>query len=211
MQENTKIEMDLKNKEKLIDELLVFMKNAIENEGLTIKLASFNFRLPHTEKYLGNTPDYDVPEGEHLTSFKKLTNIQNEEFDIVFKCCLTHEFIDKMYCGDEYTDIQLTNKGMARANSVEKATIHEAKTNNSNSYTFTGTINAGNLQIGDNNTQNIEKIINNLKNEIEKTNATNEEKNNAKNLIDKFFSNPIISAVISGATSATIKALMGGL
>ncbi len=211
IEENTKTELDLKKREKLIDELLVFMKNEIEQQGATIKNFTFNFMFFCSKEDCDDLPDKQILEGEHLTKYKMVSHVNNKEFDIIFKCCITHEYIDRMFRGREYSEIRLTNKGMARANSVEKSTIYESKQDNSNSYTFTGPINAENIQIGNNNTQNIEKIINNLKKEVEKIDATDEEKNQAKDIINKFFSNPIVSAVISGATGAGIRILTGGM
>lgn len=194
--ENTIAEITASRKDELVNALLVYMKNDMENSGKTIKLSVFNFRL-------------SKPEGNDLKLLKLVVDITDKEFDVVMKSCMTHEYIKKMCCGTDYDYIQLTNTGFARAKSVEKAKHH--KPQETQQITFNGTINAGNLQIGNNNTQNIENVINNLLNEIEKTNATDEEKKEAKNLVSSFFNNPIVSSVISTTANAAIAILAEGM
>lgn len=88
--------------------------------------------------------------------------------------------------------IYLTEEGLARAVSAVKRQYYKpqeiAPTN-----VFNGNIQAENLQIGNNNTQNIENIKDIIIKEINKSNATKEEKNNAMNAVTNFFNNPVVS------------------
>ncbi|EKE02604.1 MAG: hypothetical protein ACD_20C00357G0027 [uncultured bacterium] len=206
--EKERINLDLSRKEELIDVLLVYMKNDLENSGNTVKSSIFNFALSRTEEYMGVKEEI-VPEGNNLTLFKQIIEITDNEFEIVIKSCMTHEYIEKMYCGSDYNDIQITNKGFARANSVEKAKNY--KPQKTSQITFNGPINASSLQIGNNNTQNIENTINNLINEIEKANITEKEKNEAKSLVGKFFNNPVISSILSTTANTLITKSLGGM
>ncbi len=107
----------MKNKErdKFVDKLLVFMKNEIEKHGRTISGVWFNFKFAESGYYMGGD-EYQEPDGEDLKNFKNETKIQNEEFTTVLNYCNTHNYLEGM---QERTE--LTDKGMARANSVENA------------------------------------------------------------------------------------------
>ena len=187
--------MQHERKEELIDALLLYMKNECESLGRPIKGCMFNFSI--------------INEENHRQLFKKITNFSDEEFEKIFNICKTNEYIKKYCTGhDSYDYILLTEKGSARANSAEKAKYYKPQEQKA-AMDFSGaTINA--LQIGDNNTQNIETVINNLIDKVEKSEATPEEKNKAIESIKNFFFNPIISDVISGTTGAIVKTLIGG-
>ena len=65
-------------------------------------------------------------------------------------------------------------------------------------YVINGNINASNLQIGNNNNQNIENAISQILNEIDKMNVSEEQKKEAKGLLQKFTEHPVISGILSG-------------
>lgn len=204
----TAAKMELSRKEELTDALLLYMKNTLESAGRTIKNYMFYFSLSETEQYWGDKPDKIIPEGQHLQDFKQNVDITDDEFEVVINSCFAQEYIERRTIGGGYSHLSLTRNGFARANSVEKAK-HYVKPNNSE-FNITGTINATNVQIGNNNTQNIENVINNLIDEINKIDATPEQKAEAKNLLAKFLEHPIISGMISGSAIPLITKLLGG-
>ena len=210
MDNKTQQNLPFERKEELINSLLMYMKNDIESTGDTIKSAMFNFSFSYTEKYFGDHPDEIISEGNDLKAFKEIINISDDEFDVVFKTCKTHGYLKNMFCGGGNNGIQLTEKGLSRATSKEKAEYYKPQEQPS-SITINGPINTTHMQVGNNNTQNIETIINNLIDEVKKSNATPEDKNKALELINCFFANPIISSVISGVTGAGVTSLLGGI
>lgn len=184
------------NKEEMIDKFVCFMKDELEKDGYKISQAHFNFALSYTAKYY-NHPDKLIKEGADLTKFKNICKISDEEFKTIINSCLTNDLV-KEFGGNErdYGVIQLTEKGLARANCVEKGKDFKPMAN----YVINGNINAGNLQIGNNNNQNIENAISQILGEIDKMDASEEQKKEAKGLLQKFVEHPIISGIISGIT-----------
>ncbi len=184
------------NKEEMIDKFVCFMKDELEKDGYKISQAHFNFALSYTEKYY-NHPDELIEEGADLTKFKNICKVSDEEFKTIINSCLTNDLV-KEFGGNErdYSIIQLTEKGLARANCVEKGKDFKPMAN----YVINGNINASNLQIGNNNNQNIENAISQILGEIDKMDASEEQKKEAKGLLQKFVEHPIISGIMSGIT-----------
>ncbi len=184
------------NKEEMIDKFVCFMKDELEKDGYKISQDHFNFALSYTEKYY-NHPDELIEEGADLTKFKNICKVSDEEFKTIINSCLTNDLV-KEFGGNErdYSIIQLTEKGLARANCVEKGKDFKPMAN----YVINGNINASNLQIGNNNNQNIENAISQILGEIDKMDASEEQKKEAKGLLRKFVEHPIISGIMSGIT-----------
>lgn len=67
--------------------------------------------------------------------------------------------------------------------------------------------NSHGIQIGDHNLQNITDGLDRLIKLIESSSCAESDKQEAKNLLSKFLSNPTVSAVIGGATSGLISLL----
>ncbi len=180
----------------MIDKFVCFMKDELEKDGYKISQAHFNFALSYTEKYY-NHPDELIEEGADLTKFKNICKVSDEEFKTIINSCLTNDLV-KEFGGNErdYSIIQLTEKGLARANCVEKGKDFKPMAN----YVINGNINASNLQIGNNNNQNIENAISQILGEIDKMDASEEQKKEAKGLLRKFVEHPIISGIMSGIT-----------
>lgn len=188
--------MSFERKEELINELLLYMKNAMESKGETIKGYMFDFSL--------------IYENNDRQMFRKIINFSDEEFEKIFNSCKSHEYIRKRCSGNnDYNWMLLTEKGLTRANSFEKAKYYKPQEQKAAIDLSGATIKA--LQIGNHNTQNIQTIINDLIDEVKKSDATPEDKNKAIELINYFFANPIISSVISGATGAGVTSLLGGM
>ena len=63
---------------------------------------------------------------------------------------------------------------------------------------------AQSVQIGDFNTQNVINSIHALKNQIESSNGSPEEKEEAKTLLQKFISHPLVASILGAAAGAII-------
>lgn len=61
------------------------------------------------------------------------------------------------------------------------------------------------LQIGDHNTQNIINSFQELKNKIESSGATLEQKEEAKSLLAKFISHPLVTSLLGATAGALLK------
>lgn len=72
-----------------------------------------------------------------------------------------------------------------------------------------GTINATNLQIGNNNIQNITNVFQQLIDEINNADCTEQEKKTALTQLKTFINNPIVSNIISGVGIELLKKLTG--
>lgn len=92
----------------------------------------------------------------------------------------------------KFEEVQLTENGFARETSVVRGKYKKSVTDNTQNIRI-GSIN------GDNNTQNIENTFQYLIDEINKADATEEEKKNALNKLKEFAYNPIVSEILSTA------------
>lgn len=184
------------HKEDAIDKLVCFMKDELEKDGHKIEHVHFDFSFSYKEKYF-NHADKIIEEGEDLTQFKSIYPISDDDFKIAINSCLTNNLV-KEFGGNsrEYSMIQLTERGLARANCVEK----ERNFTPMSSFVINGNVSANNLQIGNNNNQNVENAISQILGEIDKMNVSENQKQEAKGLLYKFMEHPIISNIISEVT-----------
>jgi hypothetical protein len=178
-----------KAKDEQIDMLLTFMKDDIESLGRTPQVVRFDFK--HN--------------GEDFLKFKNISELPDEEIIATLKICHSRGYIKHPYIGPDEI-IALTTEGHERAISVEAAKNY--KPNPSGQSVNTGNITVhGPAQIGNNNTQNIEGVFEYLIDKIEKSDATNEEKEEAKGLLHKALTHPIISSAIGSSIGAIITML----
>ena len=106
--------------EKIIDDILCFMKQEIEKAGTQPENVSFDFSFSRTEKYF-NAKEETIPDGEDLLALKKCyPKIKNDLWEKSLKLCLTHKYIHESPYEPNYKKILITDKGMARAVSVSK-------------------------------------------------------------------------------------------
>lgn len=63
---------------------------------------------------------------------------------------------------------------------------------------------AQSIQIGDHNTQNIINSIQALKNQIESSNSTPEQKEEAKSLLSQFISHPLVTSLLGAAAGSLV-------
>ena len=103
-----------------IDELLIFMKNDIENNALPLNNTIFNFSLSTTEKFF-NAEDEAISEGADLSAFRKIIKItDNSMFEKIFVKATNEGYIKNPYRnGRNYASIQLTDNGLRMAKALQ--------------------------------------------------------------------------------------------
>lgn len=193
-------------KDEYLNQLLIYMKNELENQGISnSQNLTFNFEAVKTKKYL-NADDEKIQAGEDRIDFLSKHKISDEEFSIVLNFAITHKFIASLYRG--YGALYITEDGVDRAMSVERATYKPAVGDSTN-ITFNGPVTATNFQAGNYNIQNINNTFYYLIDEINKSSATDEEKKTALTMLKNFINNPIVSGITSGCTVELFKYLVG--
>ncbi len=178
-----------KTKDGQIDMLLTYMKDDIESMGRTPKVCEFNFNH----------------DGEDFNAFKKSSQLSDEEIDKTIKICHSRGYIKYRCMGSGELNC-LTTEGQGRAISVEAANNYKEKPREQ--LVSIGAIH-GPTQIGNNNTQNIECVFKYLLDEIDSSDASAEQKEEAKSRLKAFLEHPLTNTVI-GAGTATLIALCGG-
>lgn len=181
--------MTREEKERAIDTLLVMMNDEVENEGFTISTCTFNF---------------DLPDENLIQRFGSIDKLHQ-----AIHAAVSRNFIKHFTLGTgDYNSLRLTEEGQGRAISVINA---KPKNEESDSKYSIGTVNNYNssMQIGDNNTQNIDNAIKLIIHEIEKSNYPEPQKQEAKNLFGKFIEHPLTQTLLNSAT-AIGAALIGG-
>jgi hypothetical protein len=109
--------------DKVLDELLVFMKNEIEKHGSNLDGLSFNFSQSEIVPYI-NAPDEVKPEGEDLTAFKKKHKYSDDLILQSLNKALTDSYIRSRIMSNKYEKLILNELGAARAESTK----HNKKT-----------------------------------------------------------------------------------
>ena len=164
-----------KLKEQNIDKLLVMLNDQIEDAGEVINCVEFGFSQPEPEliEYFGS---------EEILKATVLT-------------CISRGFLKRKYtgCGD-YDGLFLTEEGQCRAISVINQKTPEPS---AASINIDQIINNGPSQIGNNNVQNITNILSQLMEQADKTNASEEEKNDFKTKVNAVLSHPLINTIIA--------------
>ncbi len=164
-----------KLKEQNIDKLLVMLNDQIEDAGEVTNCVEFGFSQPEPEliEYFGS---------EEILKATVLT-------------CISRGFLKRKYtgCGD-YDGLFLTEEGQCRAISVINQKTPEPS---AASINIDQIINNGPSQIGNNNVLNITNILSQLMEQADKTNASEEEKNDFKTKVNAVLSHPLINTIIS--------------
>lgn len=186
--------MDKKERETLMDELLIFANDDIEELGRTIHTAHFNFEET----------------GEDTLKFIKDNPVPFENLASALNACINRGYFKKRaMTAQKYMPLALTEEGQGRAISAELAKHSPAQQQNSGNIQI-GTLNAhGPAQIGNHNTQNIENVFTSIIEQIEKSDAPEIEKQEVKNRLKAFLEHPLTGTLIGLAPQA-IKALCGG-
>lgn len=169
--------------EKLVDTLLIFMNDEIEKVGCSICYFHFDF----------------TEEGKDLSDFCAQHDESVKDIQTAINRCISRKDLAyHSFEGRQYSGMRLTAKGHCRALSAKSG---KPRTNDESSSVMNiGTLNVqGSAQVGNNNQQNINTTYNEILEQIEKTSSSDEEKAEAKSLLNRFFNHPVILAAISGA------------
>jgi len=165
--------------EEWVDKIVVEMEECLEQKGSLLKDTRFYF----------NDSDYT-----------KLALTQ-EQLDIAINKAVSLGYIREDVWGRNDTYL-LTEEGRARARSCmlrknEGETGHPVIINGDNA----------NVQVGNNNVQNISNVFKFIVEQIDKSNATNEEKRSAKENLKKFIEHPLINTIL-GTAGGTLTSLL---
>ncbi len=184
--------MDKLKKEALIDELLIFMNEEIEKSGNIISCVRFDFN----------------EQGEDAISFMKVSNFSYEEVVSALNTCRSRKYIThRVLGGGKYSNLELTEEGQGRAISVEAAKYAPPK--HEPTGINIGAIHAsGPTQIGNYNTQNIEILFSTIIEKIDQTNASDNEKKDAKSRLKAFLEHPLTNTAL-GLTPTIVQSIFG--
>lgn len=96
--------------EKIIDGLLCYMRDEVVVAGSNINTTHFDFLFDENEK--GNND---------LVNLRKKVKVDDETIKSILRECVTDGYIKRFSAGEEYKFLSITDKGMARAKSVQRA------------------------------------------------------------------------------------------
>ncbi|EOP3659670.1 hypothetical protein OP161_RS05645, partial [Escherichia coli] len=135
------------------------------------------------------------PSGKNIIRWllKKRTN------GSVRYCQYTSDFGD-------FEHVSLTEEGQSRAISIKHGKNRSYELGASMQI---ATLNVhGPAQVGNGNTQNIHNVFNQLLQQIEKSSASDEEKQEAKKRLAKFLEHPLVGSIVGGL-AGSLPGLMG--
>jgi hypothetical protein len=178
-----------KIKDEHIDMLLCFMNDDIEEKGGTPGTVDFDFNIGKID----------------FLTFQEKTKLSDDVILQALKTSYSRGYIKHPYMGGGEI-YSLTTEGQGRAISVERAKNYTEKPQSPNIHIEA--IN-GPTQIGNNNTQNIENAFEYILTEIENSNASIQEKTEAKNLLQKALAHPITYSIIGASVGVMLNKLMG--
>ena len=182
--------MDIKEKDKLIDELMIYLNSLLEENGRTINLMFFDLS----------------EEGDIIKYFLKTKNMNFEDIIPVLNTCLSWKLLEYKVSGGKYKGLQLSEKGQGRAISVQREkSIPEESKSSINIGTFNT---SGNTQVGNHNVQNIEMVFKELVEKIDSADAPEEEKQEAKSRLKTFLEHPLVGTAL-GLGGSAIMAMLG--
>lgn len=180
--------MDVEIIQSDIDALLTYMNDDMENLGETIKTVSFGF---------------DMDQNDRIAIDERLHWSEECLFKII-NICHSRSLLRKDY-GD-FEHVSLTEEGQSRAISVKHGKNRSYELGVSMQI---ATLNVhGPAQVGNGNTQNIHNVFNQLLQQIEKSSASDEEKQEAKNRLAKFLEHPLVGSIVGGL-AGSLPGLMG--
>lgn len=105
--------MNNKQRDKCVDKILCYMKQDAENKGCTIKCIWFDFQQNKPEDVLYNNGK-QKNNSEDYKNLLKLCKVKPNELEELLNYCRTNEYISCHH----FNNVQLTEKGSARATSV---------------------------------------------------------------------------------------------
>lgn len=161
-----------------IDLLLTFMNDDMENLGETIKTVHFSF---------------SVGQPDRIAIDEKLNWPEDHLYRII-NICNSRSLLEKH--SSNFSHILLTEEGQSRAISVKHGKNRSYELGASMQI---ATLNVhGSAQVGNGNVQNIHNIFHQLTKEIDQSDATDEEKTEAKSRLTKFLEHPLVGSIVGG-------------
>lgn len=112
--------MNLQKRDKLVKQILCYMKSVVDKHGLSINCVNFDFSISKIVPYMG-TSDEIKPDGEDLIEFRKQCKITNEELDEVMKYCNSMGYAHSI----NLERVELQEEGRVLALSIEQAKLHK--------------------------------------------------------------------------------------
>lgn len=170
--------MDAEKTQSDIDLLLTYMNDDMESFGGTINSVYFSFAVGETDR----------------TAVDEKFNWPEDHLFRIINICNSRSLLKKIT--DSFADILLTEEGQSRAISV--------KHGKNRSYELgaamqIATLNVhGPAQVGNGNVQNIHNVFNQLLQKIDESCATDEDKKEAKNRLNKFLEHPLVGSIVGG-------------
>lgn len=180
--------MDAERIQTDIDALLTYMNDDMENLGATIKTVFWGF---------------DENQNDRIAIDEKLHWSEEHLFRII-NICNSRSLVNKQYGG--FADVVLTEEGQSRAISVKHGKNRSYELGASMQI---ATLNVhGPAQVGNGNTQNIHNVFNQLLQQIEESDSSDEEKNEAKSRLANFLKHPLVGSIVGGL-AGSLPGLMG--
>ena len=160
--------------EEWVDKIIVDMEECLEQKGSLPKEMAFHFNESDCIKLA----------------------LTQEQLDIAINKAVSLGYI-KEAIWIKYGSYALTEEGRARARSCmlrknDGEMGHSVIINGDNA----------NVQVGNNNIQNISNVFKFIIEQIEKSDATNEEKHSAKESLKKFIEHPLVNTILGAAGGA---------
>ena len=165
-----------------IDALLTYMNDDMESLGETIKTIYFGFNEGENDRIA-----IDIKLGWTEEYLFKIINI-----------CHSRSLVIKNH--RNFSQVKLTEEGQSRAISVKHGKDRSYELGASMQIS-TLNVNAPS-QIGNGNTQNINNIFNQLIQDIDNSQASTEEKNEAKTRLAKFLEHPLVNSILGGVAGS---------
>lgn len=174
----------MRDTEKDIDSVLIFMNEIIEDKGVSIKSCVFSF----------NEEDKDY------NQFLKNNDSNQEILFKVLRICMSRRLIERKYMGGgDFGGLALTDEGQGRALA--------SKLGKNRSYELGAAMSIANMtingptQVGNNNSQSIKICFETINREIDAASATEEDKKEAKSILKKLLEHPLICSIVGGVIS----------
>lgn len=178
--------------------LLKSMQDNIDSHGMPADCVDFDFSPPQIAIDIDQK---SFEGGEDFLNFKGLHNWHADDVFNIVKACVARGYINRTSLSADYSLLQLSDTGINFISEFETKQIAL----NANVYNI-GTI-QGPSQLGNNNTQSntIYEAVQQFMTHIDNSNATPEEKQEAKSRLQKFLEHPIIAPVATAALMSILK------
>lgn len=177
--------------ENAIDSLLIYMNDEIESHGVTIKVHYFDFE----------------PGESDYKEFLSRYNLEDSQAIQAIKSSISRRYIKKgSVTRNHFKLLMLTTEGQERAISAKLGKYSPNKQQTLGSTIVINTLHShGNTQVGNGNIMNIETIKKDWLDKIQKINAPEEEKDDARDIISRFFEHPLLCSILGGLASGLPK------